>query len=127
MNRAIKNAATEQIENIMSPKVEKNWTFSKILCISILFGTLVIALYACGAMWYFGDFSALEYLITAVFAECAVVTGFYSWKAKEENKIKLDIKRQILLATLNNNSSSSTTNFDDEEEYDDPPDGYGAL
>lgn len=75
-------------------------------------------------MWYFGDFSSLEYLISAVFAECAVITGFYSWKAKEENKIKLDIKKQILLATLRNDCSLTVS--DDEENYDDPPDGYGA-
>ena len=125
MNRAVKNAAAGQIEAIMNTKAEKNWTFSKILCLLILFGTFFVVLYSCVAMWYFGDFSSLDTLITAIFAECAVMSGFYSWKAKEENKIKLEIKRQVLLATLQDNSPTMVK-FDDENEYGDPPDGYGA-
>jgi len=40
------------------------------------------------------------YLIPAVFAECATVTGFYSYKAKAENEIKLDTQRKLITALL---------------------------
>ena len=126
MNRLVKKAATEQIESIMSVKTEKNWTFSKILCLTVLFGTLIIIIYSCVAMWYFGDFSSLDTLITSIFAECAVISGFYSWKAKEENKIKLEIKEQILLATLNNKHYPINCSDNEDECGDDPPDGYSA-
>ena len=53
------------------------------------FFTLAITLYALALMWKTGDTSGLAYLIPAVFTEYATATGFYYWKARTENKIKL--------------------------------------
>ena len=51
--------------------------------------TLVITVFALALMWRTGDTSPLAYLIPSVFAEYATATGFYYWKARTENKIKL--------------------------------------
>lgn len=51
--------------------------------------TVIITVYALVLMWKTGDTSGLAYLIPAVFAEYATATGFYYWKARSENKIKL--------------------------------------
>lgn len=109
----------KNINNYISQAVkvsDKKWTFSKILCIGILIVTALIVLYSCVAMWYYGDFTPLEYLIPSVFAECAVVSGFYSWKAKEENQIKLDIQRNLILRVVEEQSTSS-------DDDDDPSEG----
>ena len=39
-------------------------------------------------MWKTGDLSPLAYLIPAVFGELATATGFYYWKARNENRAK---------------------------------------
>lgn len=63
--------------------------FSKIIFWLILLLTLGVTVYACALMWTTGDTSGLAYLIPATFAELATATGFYYWKAKNENRIKL--------------------------------------
>lgn len=98
--RRIKSATTQYVETIFSPKVEKKWSFSKILVIAVCAVTLAITIFSCVAMWYFNNIDALMYLIPAVFAECATVTGFYSYKAKAENEIKLDTQRKLITALL---------------------------
>ena len=47
-------------------------------------------IFSFAAMWYTKDLSALPYMITSVFAELAVGTGFYFNKAQKENIIKLE-------------------------------------
>ena len=51
--------------------------------------TVIITAYALALMWKTGDTSPLTYLIPSVFTEYATATGFYYWKARTENKIKL--------------------------------------
>ena len=47
------------------------------------------------AKLYKGDTSPLAYIIPGIFTELSAATGFYFWKAKAENEIKLDtIRRQ---------------------------------
>lgn len=67
----------------------KRTEFSKKIIIFMTFFTLAITLYALALMWKTGDTSGLAYLIPAVFTEYATATGFYYWKARTENKIKL--------------------------------------
>jgi hypothetical protein len=50
----------------------------------------LVTIFSCVAMWYFNNIDPLIYLIPSVFTECAVVSGFYSYKSKAENEIKLD-------------------------------------
>lgn len=114
LSRKIKQATNNYVENIFSSKVEKKWTFSKVLVIAIVTLTIVITIYACIAMWYFNNIDALCYLIPAVFAECATVTGFYSYKAKSENEIKLDTQRKLITTVIKDSLPPQET-YDEED------------
>lgn len=71
-------------------KPEKEPTeFSKKLLYAIFFATAVIIAFTLAIVWRTGDTSPLAYLIPAIFVEVATATGFYYWKAKVENQIKL--------------------------------------
>lgn len=71
--------------------------FSKKIFYIITTLTIVIVLYSMAIMWYTKDSSALSYLIPAIFGELGVSTGFYYWKARTENQIKLEKKYKIKL------------------------------
>lgn len=66
-------------------------------------------------MWYFNNIDALVYLIPSVFAECATMSGFYSYKAKAENEIKLDTQRKLITALLREQNEQQID--EDEEIY----------
>lgn len=51
--------------------------------------TIAVTVFACILMWRTGDTSGLNVLIPAVYAELATATGFYYYKARAENQIKL--------------------------------------
>ena len=63
--------------------------FSKKIFIFVSFITTFVTAFCLVLMWKFGDLSAMAYLIPSVFTEFATATGFYYWKARTENKIKL--------------------------------------
>lgn len=67
----------------------KKTEFSKKIIIFMTVFTVIITVYSLALMWKTGDTSPLAYLIPSVFAEYATATGFYYWKARAENKIKL--------------------------------------
>ena len=67
------------------PKIE----FSKIVLIIALLLNTGVLVFSCVMMWRTCDLSPLAYIIPSVGAEVATGTGFYYWKAKAENKIKL--------------------------------------
>ena len=69
--------------------------FSKIIFIGVSILALAVTVFACAVIWRTGDTSALAYLIPAVFAEAATGTGFYYWKARAENKIKLKAQYKL--------------------------------
>ena len=69
--------------------MKRRGEFSKRIIIFMTVFTLVITVFALALMWRTGDTSPLAYLIPSVFAEYATATGFYYWKARTENKIKL--------------------------------------
>lgn len=60
----------------------------KILIVAGVINVAVIA-FSCVIMWRTCDLSPLQYLIPSVAAEVATGTGFYYWKARLENSIKL--------------------------------------
>lgn len=76
-------------------KKKKKTEFSKKIFYIITTLTIIIVLYSMALMWYTQDSSALSYLIPAIFGELGVSTGFYYWKARTENKIKLEKKYKI--------------------------------
>ena len=63
--------------------------FSKFIFWAVFLLVVGVTIFGCMLMWRTSDTSALAYLIPAVFAEFATATGFYFWKAKNENRIKL--------------------------------------
>ena len=67
----------------------KKTEFSKKLLIFASVLAVAVTCFAFLLMWRTGDTSALMYLVPAVFGELATGTGFYYWKARTENKIKL--------------------------------------
>ena len=67
----------------------KKWEFSKWIMLAIGVIAFAVTLFTMAVVWKTDDTSALGYLIPAVFAELATATGFYYWKARQENSIKL--------------------------------------
>ena len=64
--------------------------FSKKILYAIAIMTVIIIAFSMLLMWKTGDLSPLAYLIPGIFAELATSTGFYYWKAKNENVIKIN-------------------------------------
>lgn len=63
--------------------------FSKKIIIFICAFSVIVTAFSIVLMWRTNDLSALAYLIPSVFTELTAATGFYYWKARTENKIKL--------------------------------------
>ena len=70
-------------------KEKKKTEFSKkILFVAGIVNIAVVA-FTCVMVWRTLDLTPLAYLIPAVAAEVATGTGYYYWKARAENQIKL--------------------------------------
>lgn len=69
----------------------KKREFSKVIITAISIATALVVVASFALMFYTGDLSALPVIITGCFAELASATGFYYWKAKNENMIKLGL------------------------------------
>ena len=63
--------------------------FSKILFWLAFLLCLYVSVLGVAVSWQTGDASGLAYIIPAAVGELATATGFYYWKAKNENRIKL--------------------------------------
>jgi len=68
---------------------KKALEFSKIILVVVALATIAIVVASFVLMWRTMDLSPLSYIITGIFAELASATGFYYWKARAENIIKL--------------------------------------
>lgn len=66
-------------------------TSKVILIVSAVYGA-ILTLYAMVAMLVVSDLSPLSYLIPGIFGVISVATGFYYWKARAENVIKLKVE-----------------------------------
>ena len=67
----------------------KKIEFSKLIfCVDTIL-TTTATVYACVLMWRTGDTSALPTLLSLAWGAYATATGFYFWKARKENEIKL--------------------------------------
>lgn len=69
----------------------KKFEFSKALFLGISIQTVTVTALAIVCAFQGRPPDIWVVLIPATYAEQATVTGFYMWKAKEENKIKLRI------------------------------------
>ena len=89
-------------------------SFSKILCIAVIMLTAIISIVTIFLVFYLNDLTPLEYLIPSVFAEASVISGFYSYKAKAENKIKLETRKLILEKVLNKEMPEGEDDFEED-------------
>lgn len=101
------------IKEAMKNDMSRGVSFSKLLCIVIMIVTIFVTVCTIALAIIMSDLTPLEYLIPSVFAEASVVSGFYSYKAKAENKIKLETRRLILEKVLNQETEEDYS--DDEE------------
>lgn len=69
--------------------IKKRKEFSKVVIMLDTFIFIAIIIFSCTLMWKTEDTSALAYLIPSVFSLWSVCNGFYFWKARKENEIKL--------------------------------------
>ena len=63
--------------------------FSKKILIVLSVWAAIITVFSMVMIWRTEDTGALEWLITSTAAAVDVALGFYFWKARAENKIKL--------------------------------------
>lgn len=75
----------------MKGKHRKKKEFSKIIAVIAIAMWLLVNLFALAVVIITLDTSPLMYVIGSVDAVAGVVIGFYFWKAKAENQIKLRI------------------------------------
>ena len=77
--------------------------FSKKIFIFVAAVTVIVTAFTMYMVWETKDLSPLIYLIPAIFAETASATGFYYWKSKAENQLKIarSIKEEKLCDEIN--------------------------
>lgn len=69
--------------------MRKRIEFSKKIFIGVSIIAISVIAFSMYMVYVTGDLSPLSYLIGAVGVEVGAATGFYFWKAKAENVIKL--------------------------------------
>lgn len=109
----LQRLAYPYIKDAMRADSSRGPSFSKLLCVVIMALTILVVIFTIILMVITNDLSPLEYLIPSVFVEASVISGFYSYKAKTENKIKLETRRLILEKVLNGEIQED---YDDVEE-----------
>lgn len=75
----------------------KRFEFAKIFSVVIVLMFVSVAVFTCVMVWRTGVVDPLNWLITAIGAALATVIGFYFWKSRAENKIKLKAQYKIQL------------------------------
>jgi len=78
-----------KIDNTNKKKKE----YSKIVLGSIIILTYMLVIFTCVMVAITLDLGILKVLIPSLFSLTTISVGFYSWKAKTENKYKLEIAR----------------------------------
>lgn len=63
--------------------------FSKVILASVSIATGIVIIASFVLMFLTRDLSPLSFIIGGCFTELASATGFYYWKAKNENMIKI--------------------------------------
>lgn len=75
-----------------SPAHEKKKEFSKIILVVASVAAAVVILFTFAMVWKTCDLTPLQYVIAGIFSVLTVAVGFYYWKARLENSIKLKKK-----------------------------------
>lgn len=97
--KQVKQATQNYIFRLLGTK-EKKWSFSKCMAAAVIIIAAVISVFACVMVLVTQDLTPLEYLIPAIFGETAVVSAFYSHKAKAENELKIKMYQSLVNAEL---------------------------
>jgi len=71
-------------------KIKYKAEFSKKILYVLWVSTTIVVALTFVLMWKTGDLSPLAYIIGGLFTELAAATGFYYWKAKNENMKKIE-------------------------------------
>ncbi len=74
-------------------KRKKNIETSKLIILSVVILTYLFSFFVCFMVYKTEDLSPFSYLIPSIFGLSTTAIGFYSWKAKAENKLKIEIQR----------------------------------
>ena len=69
--------------------------FSKKICNIVITLFIIVIFYAMALMWKTNTTDGLMYLIPAVGTLASVTIGFYYWKAKMENIVKLSKENDV--------------------------------
>lgn len=117
MNPKLEKRTLNRIYSLLGG-ADKKWSFSKIMFLLIFILSVGIAIFSCAVIWIFQDLSILEYLIAAVFAECAVVSGFYSYKAKTENQLKIQTQQMLIRHFLSEQGVDTEDAYTQEINYE---------
>ena len=75
----------------------KQMEFSKKIFYIVITLFIVVLIYSMALMWKTGITDGLAYLIPSVGGLASVCVGFYYWKARQENSIKLSKKYNVSL------------------------------
>lgn len=70
---------------------KKKVEFSKKIFAWVSIATALVVIFSLIMIWRTSDLTPLAYIIPAIFTELATATGFYYYKAKRENEIKLKL------------------------------------
>lgn len=85
-----KEAAVLEKEGVVMHMKRKE--FSKIILIMATIAAAIVILFTFVMVWRTCDLTPLQYVIAGVFSVLTVGVGFYYWKARLENSIKLKKK-----------------------------------
>lgn len=86
-------------------KKKKRIEFSKKIFYIVITLFIIIIFYSMALMWKTENTDGLMYLIPSISGLAATTIGFYYWKAKMENMVKLNImpKDEIEMDNIMNN------------------------
>ena len=74
---------------MFTKRKKKHRSTTKFIMFLMMFITVVVVAFSIAMTWLTKDLTVLGILIPCVFVETATCTGFYFWKRKVEDMIKL--------------------------------------
>ena len=87
----------------------KKIEFSKLIFLWLAGLATMAAVFTMAASWHTGDLTPLSDLLTTLGGTLAVAVGFYYWKARAENRIKL---RKKYGAEIYNDAMKEDTDYE---------------
>lgn len=67
----------------------KKWEFSKLILVTVFIAAVIFSIIAAYLALKGADIGSYSPIVLAIWAELGTSSGFYYWKAKNENRIKL--------------------------------------